>query len=138
MTNQFKKWITDLPFSKPVEKQIGIEPPNNQNANDVPLQDISTKLVFLELKMQFHMDLLVIIESLDPGFTLNRAGHIKKMALIRMQLSQLNMQVHPENYTKVQHMAQMEIAISELMQVSDSFKYPEMKCVPKFNANNGR
>ena len=84
------------------------------------------------------MDLLIIIEMLDPGFTLNRAGHIKKVALIRMQLSQLNMKVDPENYTNVHHMAQMKVALSELKLVSDSFKYPEMKCVPKFNVKNSR
>ena len=102
------------------------------------MSDISTKIGFLELQQRYHMDLLIIIELLDPGFTLNRAGHIKKVALIRMQLSHLKMTANPESYTNVHHMAQMKIAISELKLVSESFKYPEMKCVPKFNVKNGR
>ena len=135
---QFKKWITDLPFPKPDIEQLAIDEPNKHNTKDNRMSDISTKIGFLELQQRYHMDLLIIIEMLDPGFTLNRAGHIKKVALIRMQLSQLNMKVDPENYTNVHHMAQMKVALSELKLVSDSFKYPEMKCVPKFNVKNGR
>ena len=132
---QFKKWVTDLPISKPATEQVIIE---EHNSNNNSMIDISTKIGFLELQQRYHMDLLIIIEQLDPGFTLNRAGHIKKVALIRMQLSHLKMTANPENYTNVHHMAQMKIAISELKLVSESFKYPEMKCVPKFNVKNGR
>lgn len=135
---QFKKWITDLSISKPATEQVIIEEQNKHNSKDNGMSDISTKIGFLELQQRYHMDLLIIIELLDPGFTLNRAGHIKKVALIRMQLSHLKMTANPENYTNVHHMAQMKIAISELKLVSESFKYPEMKCVPKFNVKNGR
>ena len=126
---QFKKWITELPIPKSSVAPIGKKEPDETINNHDIMHDILTKSVFLELKQKCHLDLLIIIESLDPGFTLNRAGHIKKLARNRMQLSQLNLSVDPENYTDVEHMAQMKIAFSELKLVSDSFKYPETKCI---------
>ena len=129
---QFKKWITELPIPKSSLAPIGEKEPDETNTNHDIMHDALTKSVFLELKQKYHKDLLIIIELLDPGFTLNRAGHIKKLARNRMQLSQLNLSVDPENYTDVEHMAQMKIAFSELKLVSDSFKYPETKC----NENN--
>ena len=126
---QFKKWVTELPIPKSSLAPIGKTEPDELNTNHDIMHDALTKSVFLELKQKYHLDLLIIIELLDPGFTLNRAGHIKKLARNRMQLSQLNLSVNPENYTDVEHMAQMKIAFSELKLVSDSFKYPEAKCI---------
>ena len=126
---QFKKWITELPFPKPLLVPIGKKEPDETINNHDIMHDSLTKSAFLELKQKYFLDLLIIIESLDPGFTLNRAGHIKKMARNRMQLSQLNLLVDSENYTNVEHMAQMKIALTELKLVSDSFKCPEAKCI---------
>ena len=126
---QFKKWVTELPIPKSSVAPIGKTEPDEIDTHHDIMHDALTKSVFLELKQKYHLDLLIIIELLDPGFTLNRAGHIKKLARNRMQLSQLNLSVDPENYTDVEHMAQMKIAFSELKLVSDSFKYPEAKCI---------
>ena len=126
---QFKKWITELPIPKSSLVPIGKKEPDETINNHDIMHDSLTKSAFLELKQKYFLDLLIIIESLDPGFTLNRAGHIKKMARNRMQLSQLNLLVDSENYTNVEHMAQMKIAFSELKLVSDSFKCPEVKCI---------
>ena len=126
---QFKKWITELPIPKSSLAPMGKKEPDETHTNHDIMNDTLPKSVFLELKQKYYTELLLIIELLDPGFTLNRAGHIKKLARNRMKLSQLNMSVDPENYTNVEHMAQMKIAFSELELVSDSFKYPETKCI---------
>ena len=102
---QFKKWVLKLPLS--------------------PQTASLDKINFLELQMQFHSDIMKIVESLDPGLTLNRASHHKEIAQCRIQLSKQKMIDRSEGYTKLQHMNQMKIAMSELKEVSASFRYPE-------------
>ena len=102
---QFKKWVMKLPLSA-------------QAAS-------SDKISFLELQMKFHSAVMKIVDTLDPGLTLNRASHHKDIAQCRIQLSKQKVFDKIEGYSKVQHMNQMKIAMSELKEVSASFKFPE-------------
>ena len=120
---QFKKWVSEL--SLPMKASI---PGSNQHetANEADrAMSCEHKIGFLELQMKYHADVLKIVERLNPGLTINRAGHYKRIAQCRIQLSKNKMLGDPDNYTKLQHMTQMKIAMSELKQVSASFKYPE-------------
>ena len=54
---QFKKWVSKLHFS--------------------PLATSTDKIAFLEVQMKYHLDMMQIVEILDPGVTLNRASHHK-------------------------------------------------------------
>ena len=102
---QFKKWVLKLPLSAQAPS--------------------SNKISFLELQMRFHSAIMKIVDTLDPGLTLNRASHHKDIAQCRIQLSKQKVFDKIEGYSKVQHMNQMKIAMSELKEVSASFKYPE-------------
>ena len=75
--------------------------------------------------MEYRSNILKIIEVLDPGLTINRAGHLKSLAKCRMDLSRFKMLDSASTYTKVQHMEQMRLGMSELKQVSLSFRFPE-------------
>ena len=105
MVFQFKKWISKLPLS--------------------PQANSSDKIDFMELQMKYHSEMMKIIETLDPGLTLNRASHHKQMAQCRIQLSKQKMVQKSEGYSKMQHLDQMKMAMCELKEVSASFKYPE-------------
>jgi len=53
--------------------------------------------------------------------------NIKRMAHRRTQLSQLKLIAKTENYSKVTHVTEMELAMSEFKKASLSFNYPEKK-----------
>ena len=126
---QLKKWFLELSF----QQQTSLDKSKQQVVESILLngvastEEFSNKISFLELQMKYHLDVLKIVEMLDRGLTVNRAGHHKRLAQCRIELSRLKMLAHPEKYTKLQHMNQMKIAMSELKQVSLSFKYPEKK-----------
>ena len=123
---QFKRWIAELDYSNQAPSpfdSITSDASNKSTHEDTVL----SKIEFLELQMEYHNDILKLTEALEPGLSVNRAGHIKGIAKRRIELSQMKMSADPNKFTKVQYMAEMKIAMSELMQVKASFKYPENK-----------
>jgi hypothetical protein len=120
---QFKKWVSQL--SLPTKVTIpGANLNENANATDI-MMNFEHQIAFLELQMKYHADVLEIEEKLDSGLTINRAAHYNKIAQSRIQLSKYKMLGDPDNYTKLQHMTQMKMAMYELMEVSKSYRYPE-------------
>ena len=114
---QFKNWVSELRFPTRPIHNCDLDEAVNENDSTIQLTD---KIAFLELQMEYHAENLKIMEVLDPGLTLNRAGHHKKMAQRRIQLSKYKMLSGSENYTKLQHKAQMEIAMLEFGEVLKS------------------
>ena len=117
---QFKEWVIELP------KPTSIVQIKQNDLLNAP-RDFFSEISFMELQMRYHLDILKTVEILDRGLTINRAGHHKQLAKCRMELSGLKMAADPDSYTKVHHMKEMKIAMSELKQVSLSFKYPEIR-----------
>jgi len=120
---QFKKWVSQL--SLPIKETIpGTNIQETANATDNTMS-FEHQIAFLELQLKYNIDVLKIEEKLDSGLTINRAAHYNKIAQSRIQLSKYKFLGDPENYTKLQHMTQMKIAMSELIEVSASYQYPE-------------
>ena len=117
---QFKVWFIQLRLPD----HLSLSKVHHDISNGINV-DLSSQILFLELQMEYSIDLLRIVETLDPGLTINRAGHLKNLAKCRMELSRFKMLDSPATYTKLQHMLQMKLGMAELKQVSLSFRFPE-------------
>ena len=121
----YKIWILELSLENEISRNTKAE--KVHLSEDDQNDHIRNQISLLDLQMKYHGDVLSIVEILDPGPTESNAEHYKRMAQRRAQLSQLKMIAETESYSKVPHVTEMELAISEFKKASLSFDYPEKK-----------
>ena len=122
----YKIWVLELPVPEQdssSEDTSGCGDFTSPNAQD----HVQNQTKLLELQMKYFGEVLKILEILDPGLSLSRAEYYKRMGQCRIKLSQLKDFGDQNQSSKLNHMEQMDIAVSEFKQASLCFDYPERK-----------
>ena len=123
----YKIWVLELPVPEQDSSSEDISGPSVgftiPNAQD----HLQNQIKLFELQMKYFGEVLKILEILDPGLSLTRAEYYKRMGQCRIKLSQLKDFGDQNQSSKLNHMEQMDIAVSEFKQASLCFDYPERK-----------
>ena len=119
----YKIWILELDVSNKVRQCSGLE--KDKILDNASREEISDAVLLLKLQLQYHSDVISVIETLDPGLSISMSRHLKHQAQTRILLSQLRQVIDSESYSKFDHMTEVEKAFSEFRQASMHFDYPE-------------
>ena len=123
----YKIWVLELPV---LEQDSSSEDTSGSYGDFTSphVQDhVKNQIKLFELQMKYFGEVLKILEILDPGLSLTRAEYYKRMGQCRIKLSQLKDFGDQNQNSKLNHMEQMDIAVSEFKQASLCFDYPERK-----------
>ena len=123
----YKIWVLELPV--PAQDSSSEDTSGSFGEFTTPnVQDhVQNQIKLFELQMKYFGEVLKILEILDPGLSLTRAEYYKRMGQCRIKLSQLKDFGDQNQSSKLNHMEQMDIAVSEFKQASLCFDYPERK-----------